>query len=402
MSYQYDVSIIVVNYNGKKYLKNLFDALLNLDCDNISFEVVFVDNASSDSSIYYIKEQKYEDRMNLNIIVNEENQGFAQGNNIGVNAAQGEYVFFLNNDTAVDRDWLKNAYYKIKQNDHYGVVASKLLFFYDFLELVVETNDHVRISKQIKLNSNPYTIENKYCKNIVYSEDIICFGNTRISIPVYASADLKIELDCIKIDKLSDRIFINAKAFTVEKNKAIISLEKREVESGKYTLIQNAGSALNDNYDGYDIGMGDVDSEKYCIERELDSACGAALLTKKDTFLSVGGFDERFFMYYEDTDLSYKIIEKGLKIIFCPTSIVRHIHTGSSGEWSPFFSYHVYRNKLLFLHKHINKNIYLKYVVKQLLTAIRHRNSMLWRGTIDAVLMDWFGLNKKYTAKLKK
>ncbi len=396
MSYQYDVSIIIVNYNGQKYLKNLFDALIKLDCDNISFEVVFVDNASSDSSISYIKEQKYEDRLNLNIIVNEENQGFAQGNNTGVNAAQGEYVFLLNNDTAVDRQWLKNAYYKIKQDDKYGVVASKLLFFYDFLELRVETKDHVRISKQIKLNGVKYNIENKYCKNIVYSEDIVCFGNTSISIPVYGSDDLKIELECIKIDELSDKIFINDKQFAFENNKAVVHLEKEEVESGKYALIQNAGSALNDNYDGYDIGMGDVDSDEYCVERELKSACGAAVLMKRDTFLSVGGFDERFFMYYEDTDLSYKIREAGLKIIFCPDSIVRHIHTGSSGEWSPFFSYHVYRNKLLFLFKHVKKNIYLKYVIKQLLSAVKHHNSMLWRGTIDAVLMDWFKAKKKF------
>jgi GT2 family glycosyltransferase len=58
----------------------------------------------------------------------------------------------------------------------------------------------------------------------------------------------------------------------------------------------------------------------------------------------LGGFDERFFMYYEDVDLSWRMRRNGLHIVFEPRSVVRHIHAGSSGEWSPSFRYHVTRN----------------------------------------------------------
>jgi hypothetical protein len=65
----------------------------------------------------------------------------------------------------------------------------------------------------------------------------------------------------------------------------------------------------------------------------------------------VGLFDEDFFMYYEDTDLSLRAQSRGWKILYAPHAIIRHIHCGSSQEWSPFFVYHVDRNRLAMLFK---------------------------------------------------
>lgn len=88
------VSVIIVNYNGKKYLKDCFESLQN-KLSNLNYEVVVVDNLSTDNSVNYIKE-KYPE---IRLIESKENLGFGKGNNLGVLYAKGKYVLLFNNDT---------------------------------------------------------------------------------------------------------------------------------------------------------------------------------------------------------------------------------------------------------------------------------------------------------------
>src|SRR5207253_4471667 len=64
-----------------------------------------------------------------------------------------------------------------------------------------------------------------------------------------------------------------------------------------------------------------------------------------------GLFDERFFLYYEDTDLSWRGRLLGWRYRYVPASVVRHEHAASSGEGSDVFRYFVQRNRLLMLAK---------------------------------------------------
>jgi GT2 family glycosyltransferase len=61
----------------------------------------------------------------------------------------------------------------------------------------------------------------------------------------------------------------------------------------------------------------------------------------------VGFLDERLFMYYEDLDLCWRAQRRGWRFVYEPKAVVRHVHCGSSGEWSPFFCFHVERNRVL-------------------------------------------------------
>ena len=65
----------------------------------------------------------------------------------------------------------------------------------------------------------------------------------------------------------------------------------------------------------------------------------------------VGAFDDEFFMYYEDTDLAWRARLGGWKILYAPEALVRHIHCGTTEEWSPFFFFHVDRNRLAMVFK---------------------------------------------------
>ncbi|MCW2777497.1 MAG: putative glycosyl transferase, partial [Frankiales bacterium] len=64
-----------------------------------------------------------------------------------------------------------------------------------------------------------------------------------------------------------------------------------------------------------------------------------------------GWFDDDFFLYYEDTDLSWRLRLAGWRLRYEPRAVVRHVHSASSVEWSPTFVFHTTRNRLLMLVK---------------------------------------------------
>lgn len=95
------VSIVTVNYNGKDYLRELYQSLHHQGYDLV--EYILVDNNSSDDSIQFVRENFPE----VQIIQNPDNYMFAKGNNIGIEAAQGEIICLLNNDVKVAPDFLE-------------------------------------------------------------------------------------------------------------------------------------------------------------------------------------------------------------------------------------------------------------------------------------------------------
>lgn len=77
---------------------------------------------------------------------------------------------------------------------------------------------------------------------------------------------------------------------------------------------------------------------------EVFSACAGAGFYRRAVFLEAGGFDERFFCYYEDVDLGFRMRLMGYRCRFLPDAIVYHVGSAVSGEGSDFSVYHVHRN----------------------------------------------------------
>jgi len=92
------VSVVIVNWNGLHYLQ---DCLTSLRACSERLEIIVVDNASTDGSIEYLKQQA-----DVQLITNSSNLGFAEGNNLGMRQATGDFVLLLNNDTIVERNFL--------------------------------------------------------------------------------------------------------------------------------------------------------------------------------------------------------------------------------------------------------------------------------------------------------
>lgn len=116
-------SVIIPNWNGRSLLKDCLSSLKKQTFKN--FEIILVDNGSKDSSVEFVVKSFPE----VKIIKLAKNFGFARAINEGVKKSSSEYVVFLNNDTEVDRNWLKNLVRCVKQHPEVISVNSKLLNF---------------------------------------------------------------------------------------------------------------------------------------------------------------------------------------------------------------------------------------------------------------------------------
>lgn len=117
------VSVIVLNYNGKRHLETCFPSLLDLRYPKERLELVMVDNDSRDGSVEFMRRNYPAVR----VIRNPENYGFAKGNNIGARESTGQYIAFLNNDSRVDPDWLMELVKPLSVDLDTVCVASKIL-----------------------------------------------------------------------------------------------------------------------------------------------------------------------------------------------------------------------------------------------------------------------------------
>lgn len=96
------VSVITVNFNGKRHLKACFSSLIEVNYPCSKYEIIMVDNGSTDGSIDYVRNAF----PCVRIIELKRNTGWVGGINAGVKYANGEYVIVLNNDVYVDKQWM--------------------------------------------------------------------------------------------------------------------------------------------------------------------------------------------------------------------------------------------------------------------------------------------------------
>ena len=248
-------SVVVLNYNGVRYLDTCIEALLAQELD-AGFEIIVVDNQSSDGSVAHLRERWPQVR----VVVAGSNLGFAGGNNLGMREAGGEHVVLLNNDTRVRPGWLGALVGAIESDPEVGAVASKLIFM------------------------------------------------------------------------------------------------------DRPGVIQNAGCVVMTDGSGGDRGTGEEDRGQYELREEVFGACAGAAIYSRRMLDDVGMLDDTFFLYYEDTDLSWRMRLRGWRILYEPAAVVEHVHAGTSGEWSPFFIFHVDRNRLFMLIKNAPAGFLLRAV----------------------------------------
>ena len=186
--------------------------------------------------------------------------------------------------------------------------------------------------------------------------------------------DSLLEMSCIQV--LVDEIIPDNIAGVVPK---IYFTKGREYHKDRYKqtelgkVIWYAGGKIDwGNVVSTHIGLDDVDAGQFDKKSKITFATGACLLLKRNIINEVGLFDKRYFLYYEDADLSTKLIRKGYDLVYAPKGIVWHNNAGSSGSGSTLHDYYLTRNKLIFGMKYASpkvKALLLKEAGRILLTG---------------------------------
>ena len=115
------LSVVIVNYNGLRFLKDCLDSLVE-KLNSISYEIIILDNNSQDESCSFIKANY----PSINLIESKINYGFGKGNNEAVKHAKGKYVLLFNNDTIL-LDRLDSIITLLEQDKSIGLVGINML-----------------------------------------------------------------------------------------------------------------------------------------------------------------------------------------------------------------------------------------------------------------------------------
>jgi len=262
------LSIIIVSWNVRDYLADCIESILE-NCRLLQYEIIVVDNASTDGTVDFIK-NKYP---RLVLIPNDTNKGFGYANNQGISRAKGRYLLFLNPDTIMKPNAVEKMLTFLEQNKDVGAIGPMLL------------------NKDLTIQYSVRTFPT--FRGALYRHTILRYFG------LFKNHHEKWRMKDFKCDRLSD----------------------------------------------------------------VDQLMGAAILTKKDLVLKVGGFDERFFMYYEEVDFCYRIKKAGYRIVFFPDVSIIHLG-GKSARQIPFRKkIMAIRSLLRFFAKHRNKPAVVSFTV---------------------------------------
>jgi len=134
--------------------------------------------------------------------------------------------------------------------------------------------------------------------------------------------------------------------------------------------INSAGGVVSPAGYGHDRGFGQPDDVRYDTPAEIMYGCGAALALKTAAVREVGGIDPRFFLYYEDVDLSWRLRLSGYSVRYVPGAVVVHQHSASTGAGSLLHTYYTERNRLATLTVCASAGLALRAVARYPLTTV--------------------------------
>jgi GT2 family glycosyltransferase len=137
---------------------------------------------------------------------------------------------------------------------------------------------------------------------------------------------------------------------------------------GDVDVLNSTGNVVTRSGYGRDRGWLEIDAGDE-PDAEVFGFCGAAVLLRTAALHDTGDFDEDFFLYYEDSDLSWRLRAAGWSIRYEPTAVVRHEHAASSDVRSRLFRFHDDRNRLLMLTKNAPAGLAWRAVLRYPLTV---------------------------------
>src|SRR5262249_15408957 len=148
-------------------------------------------------------------------------------------------------------------------------------------------------------------------------------------------------------DAMADARWLEFLAGAIECDSRLGGIASKVLFRTRPGVINSAGIELYRDGRGGDRGLGQADDARFGEPAEVFGPCGAGMLLRRQLIEEIGPFDARFFLYYEDLDLAWRAGLRGWRFAYEPRAIAYHVHGGTSGLGSPFFFFHVERNRVL-------------------------------------------------------
>ena len=274
-----DVSIIIVSYNVKDFLKNCLESVIKFT-KNINYEIIVVDNASTDDSLEMLKQVQH-DTDNLKFIDAKENGGFAKGNNLGIKQAKGKYILLLNPDTLLVENSIERMFLWMEAHKDVAVASCQLV---DSEQKILPTGGYFPTLQRIFYWA-------------FFLDDI--FKNIKSYHPHPSSFWSPVP----RHPGTSEASDEQARGFAAR------------IYSGKKIL---SGSALQN------------DNSIYSQEFFPDWITGAFFMVRKDATNKDQILDENFFMYGEELEWCMRFKESGYKVGYTPITKIIHLERKSS------------------------------------------------------------------------
>jgi hypothetical protein len=378
-------TVVIVNWNGERLLRPCLDALARQQT-SAPFEVWVVDNASADGSVALLEREYPEVR----ILRNTENLGFAGGNNTALRQVTTPYAVLLNNDATPEPDWLEKLLAPLEEPgaERLAAVTSKVVFQPRFLRLQLRTtgfspgpHDPRELGLQlfrVSVGDEDVT-ERVLMERLTWGPEGAGDGRFRwarpegellVPLPEDTSGPVRLSVRWAGEREKTATLSWEGGGTTLPVTPAPVE-HTVEVPAGVplVDVVNNVGSIVLAAGYGADRGYQDVDTGQYDEAAEVFALCGCAVAFRTEAGRQVDWFDDDFFLYYEDTDLSWRLRAAGWSIRYEPKAVVRHIHSASSVEWSPTFVFHTDRNRLLMLVKDATWRFALREVLRYPLTT---------------------------------
>lgn len=357
---------MVLNYNGGAHVHRCLTSLGQTEWPEGSLEVVVVDNASTDGSDREIEER----HPDVSLIRAGSNLGFP-GNNLAMRDLDGiDYLALVNNDAFVEPAWLAPLVEELEADRALGAACPKILFEAGFVDVTIRSSTFrpgrgdprelgVRVSavevdgtdvwRRAQFTSGFWGVEHGPDPESTFQWTD---GDARLRVPVDPG---KPATGRVRVRLASPERTVVRLGCDREEVELVAGPEPACVElllSGMpYDVVNNVGSVLVEGGYGADRGFLEPDAGQYDESAEVFNWCGGGVLLASEYLRDVGLFDERFFLYYEDTDLSWRGRARGWRYRYVPGSRIRHLHAATSVEGSALFTHFVERNRLLMLWK---------------------------------------------------
>ena len=364
------VRVVVLNYNGGPFVVRCLEHLVRTEWPAELLDLVVVDNASTDGSDAAIAERFPE----VTLIQTGANLGFSGGNNAALHDLHDvDFVALVNNDAFVEPGWLAPLVDALEADPGLGAACPKILFAPRFREIVIESPTFdppgdsrslgVRLHDLVTEADGPSAYRHAQLTDGAWAPEPLpdgrsyrwLGGRAAIRLPFF-DTDPSTNLCFASVQLAAERekeIVITSGRYRL---RATVGPEPRWVRvpvwGPTFDVVNSAGSVLIEDGFGGDRGFLAIDDGSYDDPIEVFNWCGGGVLLRRSYLEQVGLLDERFFLYYEDTDLSWRGQLQGWRYRYVPSSVLRHLHAASSGgEGSDLFHYFVERNRLLMLTK---------------------------------------------------